>query len=71
MRWSLQWCLTVPLSLNNDSLIGQSAVVIQSAKIVFMASSIVNVVLVVLLVKVVVVVVVMVLVVVVVVQSAC
>ena len=41
LRWSLQWCLTVPLSLNNDSLIGQSAVVIQSTKIVFMASIVV------------------------------
>jgi len=38
MRWSLQWCLTVPLSLNTDSLIGQSAIVIQSTKVVFMAS---------------------------------
>jgi len=44
LRWSLQWCLTVPLSLNNDSLIGQSAVVIQSTKIVFMASIAVTVV---------------------------
>lgn len=42
LRWSLQWCLTVPLSLNNDSLIGQSAVVIQSTKIVFMIQLIRN-----------------------------
>jgi mediator of RNA polymerase II transcription subunit 14 len=35
MRWSLQWCLIVPLTLS-DALIGQSAVVMQSAKMVFM-----------------------------------
>ena len=51
MRWSLQWCLTVPLSLNNDSLIGQSAVVIQSTKIVFMASTGVTVAILVIVVK--------------------
>jgi len=45
LRWSLQWCLTVPLSLNNDSLIGQGAVVIQSTKIVFMASTVITVIL--------------------------
>ena len=51
LRWSLQWCLTVPLSLNNDSLIGQSAVVIQSTKIVFMASTGVTVAILVIVVK--------------------
>ena len=43
--------MTVPLSLNNDSLIGQSAVVIQSTKIVFMASTGVTVAILVIVVK--------------------